>query len=157
MDNSDAAYGFANQAYQNIRIEGGYFSVPVLELKNTVYPWAGGPAPSPPLGNSYNLVFRNISVIGAQKYLSEIKGLDAHNGFHNVILDNFTFDGNVVTQTNIGAYFDVNSYVWGLAFSSSGAPCRAKETRPAQEEILVIQGPLSPEHRPRDVSFRCPN
>jgi hypothetical protein len=158
MDNSDGNHGFANQTYQNIRIEGDYFSVPVLELKNMVYPWSGSVAPAPPLGNSYNLVFRNISVTGAQKYLSEIKGWDANNGFHNVILDNVSFNGEVVTQTNLGQYFEVNRYVWGLAFTTPGVPCAAGATHPAaQEDNVVIQGPGRAPGRPRDVSFRCPN
>jgi hypothetical protein len=140
MDNSDSTRGFVNQTYQNIRIEGGNLSVPVLELKNVVYPWATG-QPNPPLGNSYNLVFKNISVQGTQKYLSEIKGWDANNGFHNVVLENFTFGGDTVTQTNIGRYFDVNSYVWGLAFTAScdaaaGTPCLAEPRTPRKPRTI---------------------
>jgi hypothetical protein len=132
MDNSDPTKGFSNQTYQNIRIEGNV-SEPLLELKNFLYPF--GPAPNPPLGNGYNLIFRNISLEGTQKYLSPIKGWDANNGFHNVVLDNVRINGQLVTQSNVAQYFDVNSYVWGLSFTPVGAgfytltPCRLIDTR----------------------------
>jgi len=133
VDNNDPNAGYSNQTYQNIRIEGNV-STPLLELKNTVYPWGGSLAVNPPLGNSYNFVFRNISLEGTQKYLSQIKGWDASNGFHNVVLDNFRFNGVVVTQANLSQYFDVNSYVSELSFTPipglyTLTPCRLIDTR----------------------------
>lgn len=134
VDNNDPNAGYANQTYQNIRIEGDV-STPLLELKNTVYPWGGPYAYDPPLGNSYNFVFRNISLEGTQKYRSEIKGWDASNGFHNVLLQNVSFGGTVVTAANLATYFDVNAFVSGLAYTTGGpgtytvAPCRLVDTR----------------------------
>ncbi len=134
VDNSDSTKGYANQTYQNIRIEGN-IDVPLAQLTNRVYPWPGNPAPDPPLGNSYNLVFKNISLAGTQKYLSEIKGWDLYNGFHRVILDNVRINGTVVTPSNVASYFDVNSYVWGLGYTTAAAnlftltPCRLVDTR----------------------------
>ncbi len=124
VDNSDSTMGYRNQTYQNIRID-NHVSAPVLSVKNVVYPFGGPYAVNPPLGNSYNLVFKNISVEGTQRYLSEIKGWDANNGFHNVILDNFSFNGQVVTQSNLSQYFDVNSFVTGLGFTAPVPPCVA--------------------------------
>src|SRR5712692_6713266 len=95
VDNSDPTAGYSNQTYQNVRIEGNV-STPMLELKNTVYPWGGLYAVNPPLGNSYNFVFKNISLEGTQKYRSEIKGWDGSNGFHNVILENVRMGGTLV-------------------------------------------------------------
>jgi hypothetical protein len=114
VDNSNPGQGYSNQIYQNIRIEGD-LSVPLLELKNVVYPWGGGP--NPPLGNSYNLVFRDITLTGTQKYRSEIKGWDANNGFHNVVLQNVTINGTTVNESNVASYFDMNGYVWELGFT----------------------------------------
>jgi hypothetical protein len=111
VDNSDTTKGYSNQTYQNVRIEGN-LSVPVLELKNLVYIWDPANNPDPPLGNSYNFVFRNISLEGSQKYRSEIKGWDSNNEFHNVVLDHFTIDHELVTPANLGNYFDVQ-YVTG--------------------------------------------
>jgi hypothetical protein len=134
VDNNDPNAGYSNQTYQNVRIEGN-LATPLLELKNTVYPWGGPYAYNPPLGNSYNFAFRNISLGGTQKYRSEIKGWDANNGFHNVVLDNFRFNGVVITQANVSQYFDINSYVWGLSFTPIPAglytltPCRLVDTR----------------------------
>jgi hypothetical protein len=133
VDNNDPNAGYSNQTYQNVRIEGNV-ATPLLELKNTVYPWGGQYAVNPPLGNSYNFVFKNISLEGTQKYRSEIKGWDANNGFHNVVLDNFRINGHLVTPANLGQYFDVNSYVWGLSVTASAkfftvAPCRVIDTR----------------------------
>ena len=73
-------------------------------------------AVNPPLGNASNITFKNISLEGTQKYRSEIKGQDANNGFHNVVLDNVAFGGEVVTPANLARYFDVNAYVSGLSF-----------------------------------------
>ncbi len=106
VDNNDPAKGYSNQTYQNIRIEGS-LSAPVAELKNLVYIWDPVHNANPPLGNSYNFVFRNVSLEGTQKFHSEVRGWDANNAFHNVVLDNITIDGNLVTTANLGSYFDV--------------------------------------------------
>ncbi|KND48704.1 MAG: putative glucanase [Parcubacteria bacterium C7867-003] len=117
---NDSTYGYRNQIYQNIRIEGNV-NAPLLQLMNRVYPvsW-GGPMYDPPLGNSYDLTFKNISLEGSQNDLmgkkSEIKGWDANNGFHNILLENVSIGGTVINQSNISNYIDVNSYVWGLSF-----------------------------------------
>jgi hypothetical protein len=133
VDNNDPNAGYSNQTYQNVRIEGNV-ATPLLELKNIVYPWGGPYAYNPPLGNSYNFVFRNITLEGTQNYRSEIKGWDANNGFHNVVLDNFRINGHLVTQANLADYFDVNGYVWGLSVTASAKfftvpPCRVIDTR----------------------------
>jgi len=133
VDNSDPNAGYSNQTYQNVRIEGNV-GTPMLELKNTVYPWGGPYAYNPPLGNSYNFVFKNISLEGTQKYRSEIKGWDGSNGFHNVILENVRMGGTLVTAANLASYFDVNSFVFGLYFSTNFSlytvtPCRLVDTR----------------------------
>jgi hypothetical protein len=134
VDNSDPNAGYSNQTYQNVRIEGNV-STPMLELKNTVYPWGGPYAVNPPLGNSYNFIFRNITLEGTQKYRSEIKGWDANNGFHNVLLENVTINGTKVTPANVAGYFDINSFVWGLSYAPvptslfTVTPCRLVDTR----------------------------
>ena len=106
LDNSDPTKGYSNQTYQNVRIEGS-LPGPLLSLKNTVYPFGGIYAVNPPLGNAYNITFRNVSLEGTQKYRSEVKGWDKNNGFHNVVADNFRFGQNLVTLANVGQYFDV--------------------------------------------------
>ena len=106
LDNNNPSYGYANQTYQNIRIEGSAPG-PLLSLKNTVYPFGGPNVFDPPLGNAYNIVFKNIALEGTQKYRSQILGWDANNGFHNIVLDNFRFNGVAVNQTNLGQYFDM--------------------------------------------------
>jgi hypothetical protein len=133
LDNSSPAAGYSNQTYQNIRIEGN-LPGPLMSLKNTLYPFGGPFAVNPPLGNGYNLVFRNITLEGMQKYRSEIKGWDGSNGFHNVILENFRINGTLVNASNVASYFDVNSSVFGLYFTTSlgfytVAPCRLVDTR----------------------------
>jgi hypothetical protein len=133
VDNSDPAKGYSNQTYQNVRIEGNVGEA-LLQLKNIVYIFDPANSPNPPLGNSYNLVFRNITLEGTQKYRSEIKGWDANNGFHNVVLDNVRINGQLVTQGNLAQHFDVNGYVWGLEVTGKArfftvAPCRVIDTR----------------------------
>ncbi len=133
VDNNDPNAGYSNQTYQNVRIEGDV-GTPLLELKNVVYPWGGLYAVNPPLGNSYNFVFRNITLEGTQKHLSEIKGWDGSNGFHTVVLDNVRINGTLVTQGNLGSYFDTNAYVWGLGFATS-------PTVPTVDSIRATSGP----------------
>jgi hypothetical protein len=136
VDNSDPSQGYSNQIYQNIRIEGN-LNVPLLKLENLVYPWGGPNAVNPPLGNSDNFVFRNVTLEGKQTHRSEIKGWDANNGFHNVVLENVQINGTVVDSSNVSTYFDINNSVWGLSFGSAAAsfytvePCRVIDTRNA--------------------------
>jgi hypothetical protein len=120
MDNDDSKFGYQYQTYQNVRVDGNV-GTPLLELQNRVYPWgtAGSPgAWTPPLGNSHNLVFRNVSLEGGSKYRSPIQGLDANNGWHNVVLDNFTIGGMPLTVASLATYFDVNPFVSGLAVTA---------------------------------------
>jgi hypothetical protein len=118
VDNSDPTQGYSNQTYQNVRVEGN-LSVPLLELENLVYPWGGPLAVNPPLGNSFNLVFRNVSLEGTQKYRSVIRGWDSNDEFHNVLLDSVTIDGQVLTASNGGSYIDVNPYVSDVAVAAT--------------------------------------
>jgi hypothetical protein len=132
VDNNSPVYGYANQTYQNVRVEGN-LAGPMLQLKNIVYPWGGIYAYDPPLGNSYNFTFRNISLEGTQKYRSEIKGWDASDAFHNVVLENVRMAGTVVNASNVSTYFDVRN-VSGLYFTTDTslytvAPCRIVDTR----------------------------
>jgi hypothetical protein len=132
VDNSDPTKGYSNQTYQNIRIEGNV-GEGLMELKNIVYIFDPTHSPNPPLGNSYNLVFRNITLEGTQKYRSEIKGWDANNGFHRVVLENFRINGTLVTQSNLADYFDVHTYA-DVRFTSGTSfftltPCRMLDTR----------------------------
>jgi hypothetical protein len=130
LDNSDPTQGYSDQIYQNIRIEGNV-NARLLVLKNL----SNNGGAITPLGNGSNFVFRNITLTGTQKYLSQIQGWDASNGFHNVVLENVRINGTMVDQTNVPSYFDINGYVWGLSFGSAAAsfftvpPCRAVDTR----------------------------
>jgi hypothetical protein len=116
VDNNDSTRGYSNQAYEDIRVEGS-INTSLVMLKNMAYPWGGGASTfSVPLGSSSNITFANISLSGTQKVLSEIKGYDTNNGFHNVLFQNLSIDGAIVTPSNYGAYFEVNNYVSGLSF-----------------------------------------
>jgi len=106
VDNADPTQGYSNQTYQNVRIEGNV-SVPVAVLKNVVYIFDPDHSPNPPLGNSYNFTFRNITLEGTQKYHSQVQGWDENNGFHNVVLDNARFGGQLITTANLDQFFDV--------------------------------------------------
>jgi hypothetical protein len=117
-DSTNPTFGYSNQTYQDIRVEGDLYT-PLAMLKNMVYPWGGADSPPQPLGNSSNLVFKNVTVAGTQNMISEIKGLDAANGFHNVSFENLKINGALVTQSNWSNYFDVNSYVSNLSFTAT--------------------------------------
>jgi hypothetical protein len=105
VDNADSTKGYSNQTYQNVRIEGN-LSVPVAVLKNVVYIFDPDHSPDPPLGNSYNFTFRNITLEGTQKYHSQVQGWDENNAFHNVVLDNARFGGELITEANFDHFFD---------------------------------------------------
>jgi hypothetical protein len=133
MDNNAPNFGYSNQTYQNIRIEGN-IPGPLFSLKNTVYPWGGPYVYNPPLGNAYNITFKNITLEGTQKYHSEILGWDGSNGFHNLVLENLRINGTLVNSTNYTSYLDVNAFVFGLYDTTTlslytVAPCRVVDTR----------------------------
>ena len=116
VDNNVSTSGYANQTYENIRIEGN-LSSNLAELTNSPYPAAwGGTSYTPALGNSYNFTFNNITLNGTQTGSSLIEGLDASDGFHNVTWTNLSINGTPVTNANSSSYFTTNSYVWGLNF-----------------------------------------
>jgi hypothetical protein len=121
VDNNVSTMGYSNQTYQNIRVEGD-LGTSLAMVKNRVYPWGGADAYDPPLGNSFNLVFKNIELAGTQKVLSEIKGFDDSNGFHNVTLQNVSINGTMVTKSNLRNFFDVNEFVTGLTVETELPP-----------------------------------
>jgi hypothetical protein len=118
VDNSSSSYGFQNKTFQNIRIDGNVTG-PLLQLENRVYPWNSTSA-NPPLGNSSNFVFKNISLSGTQSSLSAIAGYDSADGWQNVSFQDFTIGGTLLTASNVGSYISVNSYVSNLTFSTAG-------------------------------------
>ena len=147
MDNTDAVKGFRHQTYRNIRIEGaptGHFTSPILELKNYVYPWGGPTAVSPPLGNSYNIVFQDITITGTEKYRDQILGLDANNGWHGIVLDNWVADGHVVTPANLAQHFDVNAFVWDLSYTAPATPCGSGDRSAAESSSGAERGHVVP-------------
>jgi len=117
VDNNSSSYGYSNQTYRNIRVEGN-LKTPLAMLKNMYYPWVLPVAGHTPLGNSYNLTFTNITVEGTQKYRSEVKGYNSSNRFHNVVFTNVRMNGTLVTSANRSTFFDINSYVNGISFLS---------------------------------------
>ena len=125
VDGTSSAYGDSNQTYQNIRIEGN-IAAPLAQLENIQYPWGGTNAPATPLGNSSNIVFKNIILDGTQNGLSTIAGWNASNGFYNVTLQNVQMGGTVLNQNNLANFFQVNPYVSNLNFgyvaTNSAAP-----------------------------------
>lgn len=108
VDNADSSKGYSNQTYQNVHVEGS-LDAPLMILKNLVYMFDPDHSPNPPLGNSYNFTFRNISLEGGQKYVSVVKGWDPNNQFHNVVLDNATIGGTLVTPANLANYVDTEN------------------------------------------------
>jgi hypothetical protein len=117
VDGTSSNYGYSNQEYRNIRVEGN-IQTPLAMLKNMLYPWAAAIPGDAPLGNSYNLKFSNISLEGTQKYLSEVKGYNSSNRFHNVVFENLTIGGTAVNNSNYSNYFSVNSFVNGISFTT---------------------------------------
>jgi hypothetical protein len=115
VDNNNSSYGYSNQTYRNIRVEGN-LKTPLAMLKNMYYPWELPLPGRTPLGNSYNLTFTNITVEGTQKYRSEVKGYNSSNRFHNVVFTNLRMNGTTVTSTNRSSFFDINAYVNGISF-----------------------------------------
>jgi hypothetical protein len=120
QDNSDPSFGYANQTYQNIHVDGD-IRTPLLEMKNQIYPFnprGSAGAADPPLGNSHDFIFRNIVLEGTSKYRSPIQGYDANNGYRNINLDNVRIGGTPVTGANLAQFFDVNAFVSGLAVTA---------------------------------------
>lgn len=115
VDNSVPTNGYFNQTYSNIRIEGNVNEA-LLALKNYIYPWGGANSYDPPLGNSYNFLFKNITLEGTQKYLSEVKGYNAANEFHGVAFENLSINGQQILAANSASFFDTNAFVENLFF-----------------------------------------
>jgi hypothetical protein len=101
MDNTDSAKGYRNQTYRNIRVEAGRLGILHAdpELKNTVY---AGAAPRPPIPARQQLRHRLREHHGHRQseVPNPIKGLDANNGWHNVVLVNFVVNGQAVNAAN---------------------------------------------------------
>ncbi|MGZ6988300.1 MAG: hypothetical protein ACXVH0_05010, partial [Thermoanaerobaculia bacterium] len=82
-------------------------------------------------------VFKNISLEGTQKYRSEITGWDQSNGFHDVVLENFSINGATVDSSNAASTFDINGNVWGL---SLGAPATVTKFVPIILDVSGVGG-----------------
>lgn|GEM_PF-1626870 len=105
--------GTKNQLFENIRIEGNV-DCPLIWIQNRPYPWGDGSGIYD--GNSYNIVFRNITLEGTQKGKSRILGKDEANGHHDYLIENLSINGEYVTEANKAEYFDINEWTSNIRF-----------------------------------------
>jgi hypothetical protein len=115
--------GVKNMTFENIRIEN---DVPgrIWLIENRSYFWGVGTGHSvnTKLGNTYNMVFRNIAVAGRQGIKSTLLGLNAQNGHHDYLFDNVTINGVRLDDGNFRTYFDINQYAWNIRFTAEAHP-----------------------------------
>jgi len=121
--NRSAETGARNMCFENIRIEGRLIC-PLIQIENREYFWPDQvPAPSTKLGNTCNMIFRNIDVTmestPATPNHSTILGLNSNNGHHDYLFDNVTINGDLLSASNYHQYIDVNEFVRGLRFTAN--------------------------------------
>lgn len=105
--------GTKNQIFEDIRIEGD-IDCPLIWVQNRAYPWGDGSGPHN--GNTYNIVFRNITLEGTQKGKSKILGKDQENGHHDYVIENLSINGEYVTESNKAEHFDINEWTSNIRF-----------------------------------------
>jgi hypothetical protein len=104
-----------NQRYNNIVIYGDVDQLFEFTIEDTS--WG---APGPAQGNMRNIHFRNIEVLGTQKFKSVIRGKDSNNQFYDITFTNLKIDGTYVDSDNYQDYFDIGPYAYNISFD---APC----------------------------------
>jgi len=114
--------GVKNMTFENIRIEGA-LKCPLVQIENREYFWPEQTThPETKLGNTWNMVFRNISAEIPADKLKTIKstllGLDSENSHHDYLFENVRINGVVLDQTNYPDYFRVNNFTSGIHFSA---------------------------------------
>ena len=125
--------GIKNMTFENIRVENDVFGR-ILLIENRNYFWPDqSKRPETKLGNTYNLVFRNITVTGTQGMKSTLLGLDANNGHHDFLFENVTINGVTLDSSNYQKYFDINQYSWNIRFAA-GSPGQVNYKEPHRAE-----------------------
>lgn len=120
--------GVMNMTFENIRIEGDLMC-PLILIENRHYFWPNQTKkPETALGNTYNMVFRNVSVFGRQAGpKSTLLGLDDENGHHDYLFDHVSIHGVTLTADNYSDYIRINKYVWNIQFIGAGSSGSARK------------------------------
>ncbi|HEY5137820.1 MAG TPA: hypothetical protein VIJ25_00665, partial [Methylococcales bacterium] len=111
IDGSSSNIVVENQYYNNIVIDGDVDQLFEFVIDDTV--WG---APGPAQGNMRNINFKNIELLGKQRFKSEIKGKDNNNQIHDITFTNLKIDGTYVDADNYQDFFDIGKYTYNISF-----------------------------------------
>ena len=121
--------GAKNMTFENIVIEGN-LTCPLVQIENREYFWPEQyKGPETKLGNTFNMVFRNISASFDPKTFtkSTLLGLNEQNGHHDYVFDDVKLNGVTLTQDNVNDYFTLNQFHWNIRFKKTVDPVRRGE------------------------------
>lgn len=112
---SGNTYGFANQVYNGIRVEGDDDGGPLISLKMKDYPWEADNS-LPPYGHMHDIWFRDVVVEFSPAFISEVKGYDSSNEINDWYAIGWVVNGTPVTAGNYSSYFAINAYSHGTIY-----------------------------------------
>ena len=110
--------GVKNMTFENIWIEGD-LHCPLIQIENRKYFWPKQSKQHPNdtmLGNTRNIVFRNITVNGKAGPKCTLLGLDNNNGHHDYSFENVIISDTMLTDANFIDYITTNIYTWNVRF-----------------------------------------
>lgn len=122
IDNATGT-GVKNMTFEDIRIEGDLVC-PLLQIENREYFWpAQSSHPETKLGNTSNMVFRNITATVPEDRSKSVKstllGLDEKNGHHHYLFQNVQINGTVLTDANYRDFITLNQFTSDVRFTAS--------------------------------------
>jgi hypothetical protein len=100
-----------NQTYENITVDGDVRAAFYLAIEES---------PDDPgfvEGNVRNFTFTNVTIKGQQSQRSTIMGKDANNRIDNIVFNNFSIGGTVVTNANRDQFFNIDDATVSVDFN----------------------------------------
>jgi hypothetical protein len=112
--------GLKNMTFENINIEGS-LKGRLVQIENRPYFWPEQTTrPETSLGNTSNLVFRNIILTGTQEHRSTLLGLNPQNGHHHYLFDHISIGGVTLDAHNFTNFLELNEFDTDIRIGDGG-------------------------------------
>jgi len=109
---SDSEVNLPSQIYESVRIDGNVGRLLYLSIDDT---WWSDPGPAQ--GNFRDITFNDITITRSQQARSVIQDVDGNTRIDNIVLNNLSINGTVVTEANRDQIFEIDDTTVTVEFN----------------------------------------
>ncbi|HEY5137819.1 MAG TPA: carbohydrate binding domain-containing protein, partial [Methylococcales bacterium] len=111
IDGPNSTMVVKNQVHENIVMSDTIDQLVAFKIEDTDWGAAG-----PAQGNIQNIHFKNVEVLGTQRFKSVMRGKDSSNRIDNITFTNVKMNGEYLDAYNYSNYFVIGPYASNIFF-----------------------------------------